>query len=161
MVPVLAAGVDFMTILALDPGLSLRWACSDGRSGTLNLKAFPDRGLALVFFSNWLQEEIRRHDLLVIETPVLRAASRYADFQHGLVWTAHSVAARHNVVRREYRADEVRKRLLGRARRKKGETVREFDAEIRAKVEALGYDPDTEHAADACALLCLASEWSS
>lgn len=145
-----------MTLLALDPGLSLGWACSDGRSGTLNLKAFPDRGLALVFFSNWLQGEIRRHDLLVIETPVLRAASRYADFQHGLVWTAHSVAARHNVARREYRADEVRKHLLGRARRKKGETVREFDAEIRAKVEALGYDPDTEHAADACALLCLA-----
>lgn len=146
-----------MTTLALDPGLSLGWACSDGRSGTLNLKTFSDRGEALVFFQNWLQGEIRRHTLLVIETPVLRAASRYADFQHGLVWAAHSVAARHKVARKEYRADEVRKNLLGRARRKKGETVREFDADIRAKVEALGYDPDTEHAADACALLCLAS----
>jgi len=148
-----------MTTLAIDPGVSyLGWCRSDGQSGTMLFKPYQDRGEALCGFQNWLGNQMADGiSLLAIERPGFRMNARDADFVYGVVWAAHSIAFRFDVPRREMRADSVRKALIGRARRLKGESDRAFDAVIREAVRERGFSPESEHAVDAAALLCAVS----
>ena len=147
-----------MSVLSIDPGKRVGWCRSDGRNGVIENGRYADHGEAIAKFSEWLGDQFKTTPTLylAIERPFFREGQRGADFVHGLIWTAHAVAFLHDVARHEETADHVRKWLLGRCRRRKteGETEREFDAEIMAAVQARGFYPTSEHAADAAALLC-------
>jgi hypothetical protein len=144
-----------MTVLALDPGNTVGWCRSDGRNGVVALAAYADKGEALSVFQNWLSDQfaVQPTMMLLVERPFFHRPSLLADFTNALIWTAHATAFRFDVPRHERSADDVRRYLLGRARRKKMETEPEFDRAILAAVQARGFFPTSEHSADAAALL--------
>ena len=145
-----------MTVLAIDPGLTTGWARTDGRTGAFSIKHFDDHGQALAMWSDWLEAELKREPLvyLAIERAWL-TGGRFAngDLTLAMVRLAHAIAWSVDVARTEKSAGDVRKALIGRARRRKGETTREFDTELRSAVEARGLLCATPHAVDAAALL--------
>lgn len=146
---------ETLPVLALDPGSSfLGWCRSDRACGTFRLKDYPDKGAAVATFQIWLEAQCRAGlAAIVIERPGHHMRATNADLVHGLLWIAHATAFRYGIARREMRADSVRKSLIGRSRRAKGECVKAFDALIYSAVTVAGYSPKNEHEADAAALL--------
>jgi hypothetical protein len=149
-----------VSTLALDIGVRTGWARSDGRCGT---EAFlqKDHGHALAAFSDWIEAMLEDEPtmMLAIERPFGSAA-----FRHRLTLLMEGVAHMHawcrDIPRTDKNSSEVRKWLLGFATLPKqpGESkaarTREIDKLVLAAVRARGFDPSSEHAADACALLC-------
>jgi uncharacterized membrane protein len=146
-----------MTVLALDPGLRTGWCRSDGTNGVFDMSGYADRGEALALFQRWLADGLatRPTMYLAVEKPYFGFQNEVTDFTNALIWTANATAWLHDVPRTQRRADDVRKALLGRCRKLKGETTAAFDAVILGAVQARGFYPTSEHAADAAALLCV------
>ncbi len=144
-----------MTILAIDPGWRTGIALSDGSSETLDFRKHDDIAAASCEFQRILlsffqSEQVKQ---LVIERPFFHRIAYHTYLTHCLINAAHMVACKHDIPRSELSADQVRKTLLGRARRLKGESVSIFDRTICRAVEKKGFHPKTEHEADAAALL--------
>ncbi len=140
-----------MTVLALDPGKVVGWA-RPGHAGTLDISHCADEGEAIAIFMRWLADELseNRPVYLAVERPIFARAIRNADFTTALARAAHAIAWMHDVPRHELTADQVRKKVFGKAR---GHT----DRDRIAKARALGFDLASDHAADA-ALLLVAAE---
>ena len=151
---------DTLPVLALDPGSSFTgWCRSDGACGTFRLKDYPDKGAGLAAFVMWLEGQCREGlGGVIIERPGFTMRATNADLVHGLIWAAHAVAFRYGIERREMRADSVRKALIGRARRNKGESVKDFDKVMLKAVAMAGLLPGNEHETDAAALLLVGTD---
>lgn len=133
-------------VLALDPGKRTGWARSDGSCGTYEPMAKDDLGAFLGEWHGWLADLMCDHRvrLLVIERPFGRAAFT-ADLPIMLTGIAHMVARVFDVPRRELTASEIKRRVAGSGRASKGDVI--------AAVCNDGWAPDTDHAADAAALI--------
>ena len=148
-------------ILALDIGATCGWARSDGACGYAKFK-FDDHGRALANFSDWLAQMLDMQPLitLAIERPFGSAA-----FTHRLTMlmegVAHMEAYVRDIPRTDRSAGQVRKWLLGHATLPNvpGVSKKRRDAEmdklVLAAVRARGFRPDSEHAADAAAVICM------
>ena len=143
-------------ILAIDPGRTTGWAGSDRGTGVLDLtkEYAEDRGFALAAFDDWLclMFQSKCFDVLAIERPFGRLAG--TEWPLILTANAHAIAWRYEVLRAEYSAAQIRsalsvntKGLVGAAKR------RATDAQIMHKVRAAGFNPHTDHEADAAAVL--------
>lgn len=148
--------------LALDPGLLVGWAKSDGTSGVLDLSQYDDHGEAVWTWREWLKPKLQDVTHLATEQSIFGRGNSLAELVTTLGMTAHSAAWERGIARQRHTADKVRKALLGRARvpwRTLGITrtaaTRVMDNDILAAVTALGFTPETVHAADAAALLCM------
>ena len=151
-----------MSVLALDLGKTTGWARSDGRSGAFTVGQYDDHGQALAMFDDWL-------DAMLDETPLVYLAvergfggnNANGRLTTAMELTAHALAWSHDIPRTDRGASEVRKWLLGYSRvgvdaePSKAARIRLLDKAIMAGVRARGFTPATEHAADACALLCM------
>lgn len=133
-------------ILALDPGKRTGWAWSDGTCGTLDLSDAADLGWMLSQFEAWLSDQFmrRRCSRMVIERAFGRAAF-VSPLPEQITGVAHMVAARRGIDRSEMTASAIKKAITGNGKAKK--------AAVIAGVALDGWAPDTDHAADACALL--------
>lgn len=133
-------------LLALDVGQRTGFAWSSGRCGTVDLSFCGDLGETCAHFHAWLSDALfnGRPRLLVLERPFGRGAFT-SDLPIVLAGLAHMEAFRLKVPRRELDPSTVKKLVAGHGRAKKPEVV--------AAVRALGWAPDTDHAADAAAVL--------
>jgi Holliday junction resolvasome RuvABC endonuclease subunit len=135
-------------IIALDPGLRTGWAKSDGSSGVVDLSIYDDHGRALAAFHDWLDEQMQdRPSLVAIEQHFMSRKDQNASLTEWLCGIANMLCWTYDVPRCERAATKVRKDLTGNAKAK--------DADVIPAVIARGFRPQTEHAADACALLCV------
>lgn len=143
-----------MTALALDPGLRLGWCRSDGTNGVLDLSVYTDRGAATFAVQCWLADQFSQPTRVVyLERPFFVRMHAMAEFTYWLIGAIHASASAYDIPRHEEKADDVRKALIGRCRRKKLESDAAFDRVILAAVQEHGFNPTSEHAADAAALL--------
>lgn len=133
-------------ILAIDPGQRTGWAWSDGTCGTLDLSFCKDLGETALNFNAWLSDALfnRQPSHLIIERAFGRS-SFTADLPIILVGIAHMAGHAYGVQRRELGASTIKKAITGNGKAKK--------AAIIAGVVLDGWAPDTDHAADAAALL--------
>lgn len=144
-----------MTILAIDPGCRTGIALSDFTSETLDFKKHDDIAKASCEFRRILLSYFKSDPIcrIIIERPFFNMHSKHTYLTISLINVAHMVAFENNIPRNELSAAQVRKTLLGRARRMKEESVSTFDRCIFEAVEKKGFHPRTEHEADAAALL--------
>lgn len=106
------------------------------------------------------QLDLEPLSLLVIERPFGSTG-----FQHRMTLLMEGVAHMHAYTRKIDRTDrtanEVRKWLLGfssiskKLEPSKAQRTRDLDKLILAAVRARGFNPSSEHAADACAIVCM------
>ncbi len=148
-------------ILALDIGATVGWARSDGACGFAEFK-YDDHGRALAAFSDWLEGMLDMGPLVTlgIERPFGSAA-----FTHRLTMLMEGVAHMHaytrDIPRTDRSAGQVRKWLLGFATLpkepglSKAKRDKMMDRLVLAAVRARGFNPSTEHAADAAAVICM------
>lgn len=136
-----------MTILALDCGRTTGWARSTGSTGTLTLKHI-DNGDAFRTWMLWLSDQLSEHrpSLLLLERPFMASRLRDADFTPTLVNIAHAIACTHDIPRREIAALSVRKSVFGRA-------TKLTDRERIAAIRDMGWPVQSDHEADAVALI--------
>jgi Holliday junction resolvasome RuvABC endonuclease subunit len=116
----------------------------------VDLSVFSDHGQAAAHFHDWIDAQLKydRPVFLAIECHFSsRGRDHNASLTEWLCGISHMVAWTHDVPRCERRANEVRKALTGNSKAK--------DKEVIPAVIARGFRPETEHAADACALLCV------
>ena len=156
-----------MSVLALDLGKSCGWARSDGRSGVFSVAGQPDHGQALALFSDWIEAMLDETPLnyLAVERGFggNNASGRLTT---AMELTAHAHAWARAILRTDRSAVQVRKWLLGygaigkHVEPSKAARVRRMDAAVLAAVQARGWWPDSEHAADAAALLCCVEQVS-
>lgn len=132
-------------ILALDPGRRTGWALSCGDCGTLDL-SHADTGAAFAHFEHWLGVVFAVGDIerVVIERAFGRSAFT-STLPDQLTAIAHMVAYRRGIARSELTASAIKKAVTGNGRASK--------AAVIAGVALDGWTPDTDHAADACAVL--------
>jgi Holliday junction resolvasome RuvABC endonuclease subunit len=133
-------------ILAIDPGMRTGWALSDGNCGTTDFRHCGDIGALCDEFCDWLADRITVYEprALVLERPFGRAAFT-SDLPAVLVGVAHMIAHRRGVARHELTASAIKKAVTGSGRASKNDVIIAVGRE--------GWDPDTDHAADACAAL--------
>lgn len=149
-----------MSVLALDLGRRVGWARSDGRSGCFDTREWDDHGQALALFHDWMTAMI--DELPLIYLAVERGFggnNANGRLTTSMELTAHSLAWSRDVPRTDRGADQVRKALLGFARvspkveSSKAARTRLLDKAVMAAVRGYGFEPSSEHAADAAALL--------
>ena len=149
-------------ILALDIGGTYTgWARTDLSCGTWQAPPDACHGEILSAWSDWLVLTLDQHPLvaLAIEQPVFRTPSNKMRLVLGMTGVAHMEAWCRDIGRAEHMADSVRLWLLGFARvspkaePSKAARTRLMDKAVRESVLARGFRPDSEHAADAAALL--------
>ena len=133
-------------ILALDPGKRTGWALSHGECGTLDLSQHDDLGGMCDHFERWLagMTVAYRVQRVVIERAFGRSAFT-STLPDQLTAIAHMVAHRAGISRSEMTASAIKKAVTGNGRATK--------AAVMAGVALDGWEPDSDHAADACALL--------
>lgn len=103
-------------ILALDISTKVGWACSDGRSGVIDLTRHKDDYAQMGReWGAWLTNLIymRKPTLLVIERPLARRATDADYIMNGLVWVTHMTAHEAGIPRSEVSASSWRKVLFG------------------------------------------------
>lgn len=152
-------------ILGLDLGINTGWARSDGRSGVFSVKGLADHGEALARFSDWVEAMLDEAPLvcLAIERG-FGGNNAVGRLTTAMELTAHMHAYTRCIPRTDRGADEVRKWLVGQARisskvePSKAQRTRDMDKLVLAGVRARGFDPANEHAADACALVCMVEQ---
>jgi hypothetical protein len=158
-----------VSVLALDLGCTVGWARSDGRNGSWAPEYNGDHGMAACQFSDWIEAMLDEVPLMTvaIERPVLRTvAAPAARLTLGFEFVTHMRANARDIPRTERNADTVRRWLVGFARVGKAaepsKTARSrlLDKAVLAAVQARGFLPTDEHAADAIALLCMIEQRS-
>ena len=149
-----------MTVLALDLGVRTGWARSDGTSGVFSVHGLDDHGRALAAFSDWIDAELDAQPLVYLAVERgFGGNNAVGRLTTAMELTAHAAAWARVIPRTDRAAVQVRKWLLGygtiskAVEPSKAARVRRMDAEVLAAVQARGWWPDSEHAADACALL--------
>lgn len=144
-----------MNILAIDPGVKTGVALSNKNSITLDFNNYDDIAEAGLYFQKFLLKYISTFDIarIVIERPFFQRHSKHTDLTIALIWSIHFIACLKNIPRFEFTADQARKNLIGRARKKSNEPVKEFDKVISNAVKKNGFNPSSEHEADAAALI--------
>lgn len=150
-----------MTVLALDVGLCCGWARPHGRSGMFTVRGIADHGQALALFSDWIDEMLDEEPLIYLAVERgyggNNASGRLKTAMEGM---AHAAAWARNINRTDRSPGEVRKWLLGfgaiskAVEPFKAARDRRMDSAVMEAVQARGWWPDSEHAADAAALLC-------
>lgn len=150
-----------MRSIAIDPGYNIGWCRSDKKSGTLDLSAYckNHEGEAIYLFHNFLCDQITAHNIeqVICEAPGFASIQTpSARFVTKIMGIMQEIAFLHDLQFNSYPANQVRKYLIGRGRRLKGETEKQFDKAILAAVHEYGYAPVSEHAADAAGLLIFA-----
>jgi hypothetical protein len=148
-----------VSALALDLGKRVGWARSNGLCGIAEFMQ-DDHGMALAMFTDWLEamldaEQLR---LLCVERG-FGGNNANGRLTTAMELTAHALAWSRVIARTDRSANEVRKWLVGFSRvGKPGEMSKAarsklMDKAVLAAVRLRGFDPHSEHAADACALL--------
>lgn len=135
-----------MVVLALDVGLTTGWALSSGECGETSFSHCGDLGARVHAFHGWLADMLAEHQpaRLVMERPFGRAGFT-SDLPLILCGVAHGVAHAHEVPRSEVTASQVKKAVTGKGNAKKRAVI--------VGVEALGWAPSSDHAADAAAVI--------
>lgn len=149
-----------MTVLALDVGVNVGWARPHGRCGVLSLAGLDDHGQALAKFSDWIDAELDREPLVYLAVERgFGGKNAVGRLTTAMELTAHAAAWARCIRRTDRAAIQVRKWLLGygaigkAVEPSRAARTRRMDACVLAAVQARGWWPDSEHAADACALL--------
>lgn len=145
-----------MTILAIDPGINTSIAISTNHTETVRYSIKEDMGGIMCRFGLLLDELIKRHgvDTILIERAFFGRNGHAMDVTNAIINEAHRQGYINHLKRVEYNSMTVRKWLIGRGKRKKGESVKDFDKEIKDAVVQSGFNPKNEHEADAAALIC-------
>ena len=133
-------------IAAFDIAQVTGWACSDGRSGIVDLTLYDDHATKGLVFARWLETELRRATLWVIERPLGFGSNIYTT--NGLVFTAHMTAKRLNIPRAEVTAPVWRKAVLGKGNAKKADAIK--------WCRDNGHEPEDDNEAEALCIL----EWA-
>lgn len=138
-----------MRVLALDCGKSTGWAHTDGvrgYSGSQRFAGCNNVGHLTHEFTGWLSGFIDayRPDVIAMERAFGRAAFT-SDLPLILIGVAHGLAHARGIRRVEWTASTLKKQSAGTGKAKK--------PEMMAAVRALGWTPDSDHAADAVACL--------
>lgn len=139
--------ISIMTLLALDPSMkNFGYAIlSDGQrivSGAQSFAKLTDCADLAIAVEQWLTELIEQYHVtdMAVEMPHMRGSSTYILF--GLVWTAHRVAKKMGVRRREIRASELKKFATGSGGADKDQMMAAAEAKY-------GYSPTSHDEADA------------
>jgi hypothetical protein len=152
--------------LALDLGITFGWARSNGRSGSCDLRRFDDHGEALAWFQDWIDamlDEAPRCTGLVTERG-FGGNNAVGRLTTAMELTAQAAAYSRKLRRTDRSAGQVRKALLGfanispKVEPSKARRVKLLDKAVLVAVEARGFLPCDEHAADGAALLCCVEE---
>lgn len=143
-----------MRTLALDISLNTGWAFDDGEyieGGTAAFQSYgKNYGAQGRVFRKWLTDLMKEKNVscIVIEQSFFHKFRPGRDFLlNGLAWEAHRAADMADIPIYEYSPLTIKKYICGTARAGKTEVIE--------AVKALGYNPLTEHEADATALLLL------
>lgn len=134
-------------ILALDIATQTGWATSAGKHGTLDLSEYADDyGHMFHAFEGWLSDMVMdlAPDILAIERPFTRAGGSELLLQ-GLNAHAHKVGYLWGCQRRETPPTTIKKFATGSGRATKADMIE--------AVTRWGFDPATDHEADAIALM--------
>lgn len=136
-----------MRVLALDCGKSTGWAYTDGVHADSSSQRFAgcdDVGHLTHEFTCWLSRLLEgyRPDVLAMERAFGRA-SFTSDLPLILIGVAHGLAHARGIRRVEFTASNLKKQLTGSGKADKKDVI--------AAVRALGWTPDSDHAADAAA----------
>lgn len=144
-----------MIILAIDPGCLTGIALSNKKSETVDFRKYDDIAGASCKFQKILPDYFQKNNIqqLIIERPFFQRHSKDTDLTNALIWGAHFIAYLKNISRTELTANQARKNLIGRARKKSDEPVKAFDKIICSAVKKEGFNPHSEHEADAAALI--------
>ena len=152
-------------ILALDIGAhNTGWARSDGASGTWRAEDVSDHGGVLALFSDWMEAELDRGVTLLAVERVFGGNGAMGRLTTAMEGASHAAAWCRKIERTDASADQVRKWLLGYARisvkkePSKAARTRMLDAAVLNAVRERGFNPTSEHAADAAALLLMVRE---
>ena len=113
---------DTPGIAALDIAQVTGWACSDLRSGIVDLTHYEDHATKGMVFEGWLKNEIGHCSAWIIERPMGFGSNVYT--VNGLVWTAHMTAKRLNIPRAEVTASTWRKAILGKGNANKAAAIK-------------------------------------
>ncbi len=132
-------------ILAIDPGFATGWALSTGQTGTVSFSRI-DHGQMASQYRAWLLDMIDAHRprQIVLETMFATPNASTRPLA-GLAVITHECAWSHDIPRAEMAPASIKKAVTGSGRAKK--------PEVMAAVKALGWAFDSEHAADAAAIL--------
>lgn len=142
-----------MTTLALDLAGKVGWACSDGKSGMMDLRPFEsDLGRMGWALWEWLSGHFSRHQVsrLVLERPFYRGGGVHVYKLNGLAFLAQAVAFEWQLERAEWAAPTVRSAL---GIQPIGSDKHKWKRGVLAWAEAQGFEPETDDEADALALL--------
>lgn len=147
-----------MTILAIDPGLNTGIALSNGFTHTMRFSTKDDIAASVCRLGHYLKDLSEKYNVekIIVERPFFppRCKGAVIDLTNALIFETHRQGYTKQIERKEYNSMTVRKELLGKGRRSKGQSVKEFDAEIKFNVCQRGFNPANEHEADAAALIC-------
>jgi Holliday junction resolvasome RuvABC endonuclease subunit len=143
-----------MRVLALDIATNVGWAAGDGTKyytvyGSHSFwSAERDHGALSYRFCLWLADKITewQPDLVAIERGFFRGPMSY--HLTGLVWDANRTAYTRGIPRVEYPPTTIKKFITGSGKSDKHD--------VMTAVADRGFRPETDHEADAIALLLLA-----
>lgn len=153
-----------MKILALDAGKTTGWAvvrhhdlhpdAPDTDCGSHHFEGCDDLGHLAHEFTRWLggMLDLVSPDTLAMERPFGRPGFT-ADMPIVLVGIAHGLAHARGIQRVEFGPSTLKARVAGTGKAKK--------ADVIAAVRLLGFEPDTDHAADAAACALVASGYQA
>lgn len=130
-------------IAALDIAQKTGWACSNGRSGVVDLTLYDDHATKGLVFAAWLTNELGYATRWIIERPLGFGGNVYT--VNGLVWTAHMTAKQLNIPRFEVQANVWRKMVLGNGNAKKADAIK--------WCKDNGHSPEDDNEAEALCIL--------
>jgi crossover junction endodeoxyribonuclease RuvC len=136
-------------VLAIDPGSHIGWALRNGAKtyyGTEDFSKFSGvDGRVHSKFTVWLRSflEASKPELIVIEAAIFRGAN--SEYLYGFAVIAIMLAFERGIPIQKAHLSAVKKYISGDGRADKAAVIK--------AVSALGYSPNTDHEADALAIL--------
>lgn len=136
-----------MRAIAIDPGIMVGWAACDGQCGEWPLAGDDDPMALMVAYEHGLADLLAEYKpATVIVEQGFFGRVPHADVTIAATFTAHKLAYLHECRRAEMTAQAVR--------RHHWEKHKPTDKQRIAFARMLGWPALTDHAADACLLLC-------
>jgi Holliday junction resolvasome RuvABC endonuclease subunit len=139
-----------MKILAIDPGANFGWALRITKTrvmhGTEDFAKYAGvDGRAHRRFYDWLDDFLytAKPELIVSEAPIFRG--KYSEYLYGFSVIIAMLAFKHRIPTERVHLMTIKKSITGSGKAEKQDMI--------AAVRALGYNPATEHEADALAIL--------